>query len=150
MCSRFRSEVWPMQCICIHGCSMSWETVARSEGSFFRQQATKSHISALAPQPDGNVGGSSFTILFMMSQYLQEVRLKMNSSELGLSFACCVPILAADDGKGTQIALENYKAQAPDIRWKRKFVGLKALRRHVQVCTHEGSCTQIMRDELKM
>jgi hypothetical protein len=76
MCSRLRSEVWPAQCICIHGCSMSWETVARSDGSFLRQQATNSHICGLAAQPGGNVGGSSLTILFMMSQYLQQERLK--------------------------------------------------------------------------
>ena len=71
MCSRLRSEVRLLQCVRIHACSMSWLTVARSAGSFFRQQATKSLISALAPQPAGKVGGSSLTILFIMSQYLQ-------------------------------------------------------------------------------
>ena len=68
MCSRLRSEVRLPQFIWIQACSISWETVARSAGSFFKQQATKSHISALAPQPAGKEGGSSLTILFMISQ----------------------------------------------------------------------------------
>lgn len=68
MCSRLRSEVRLPQFVWIQACSISWETVARSAGSFFKQQATKSHISALAPQPAGKEGGSSLTILFMISQ----------------------------------------------------------------------------------
>jgi hypothetical protein len=68
MCSRLRSEVRLPQFIWIQACSISWETVARSAGSFFKQQATKSHIAALAPQPSGKEGGSSLTILFMISQ----------------------------------------------------------------------------------